>query len=390
MRVLVVSAWEPWRPGDGATLILRHQLRELAAHHDIRVVAAGAPATRSQPPVGSVEDVGGVATQWFGTNRRPASDFAVRRFRGLAHREPAHVGYVERPELLFEMATVQQQWQPDLVYAFGWGTAQLWRHTDRPVVHCAVDAWHRNAGNRRRSGWHRLAGAGELATIRRHEARHYPHLAAVVVVAPGDAAAISALAPTARVVVVPNGVEAGAEPAPLPSEPVIGFHGAYEAQHNVDAARVLAREVLPLVRALRPDARLLLAGRDPGPEVRALAGPDVELVADPVQMRPVLDRMAVYCAPMTTGAGLKNKVLEALAAGRPVVTTPLGADGIGAGPGLTVARDPSGLAAAVTDLLADRGRAAAEGAAGRQRVVEQFSWRGNAAELERIWTAALA
>lgn len=389
MRVLVVSAWEPWRPGDGATLILRHQLRELADRHEIRVVAAGAPAARSQPPSGAAADVGDVSMQWFGTDRRPASDFAVRRLHGLVHREPAHVGYVERPELLSELATVQQQWQPDLVYAFGWGTAQMWQHIDRPVVHCAVDAWHRNAGNRRLQSWHRLAGAGELTAIRRHEARHYPHLAAVVVVAPGDAAAISALAPAARVVVVPNGVEAGAEPAPLPPEPVIGFHGAFEAQHNVDAARVLAREVLPLVRAVRPDARLLLAGREPVPEVRALVGPDVELVADPAQMRPVLDRMAVYCAPMTTGAGLKNKVLEALAAGRPVVTTPLGADGIGAGPGLTVAADPAGLAAAVADLLADRSRAAAEGGAGRRRVVEEFSWRGNAATLERIWATAL-
>jgi glycosyltransferase involved in cell wall biosynthesis len=389
MRVLVVSAWEPWRPGDGATLILRHQLRELADRHELRVLAAGAPSTTSPPPDGAVEDSGSVPMQWFGTSRSAPVDFAVRRLRGLARREPAHVGYVERPQLLAEIEAQQQKWQPDLVYAFGWGTAQLWQHTDRPVVHFAVDAWHRNAGNRRLGTWHRLAGVGELATIRRHESRHYPHLSAVVVVAPADATAVNALAPHARVVVIANGVEAGPAPKPVPSEPVIGFHGAFAAQHNVDAARTLAREVLPLVRAARPDARLLLAGRDPGPDVQSLAGPDVEVVADPAQMRPVLDRVAVYCAPITSGAGLKNKVLEALAAGRPVVTTPEGADGIGAGPGVTVAADPPGLAAAVTELLADHGQAAADGLAGRQRVVHEFSWRGNAAALEQVWTAAL-
>src|SRR4051794_9353683 len=122
MRVLVVSAWEPWRPGDGALLILRHQLRELAGRHDLRVLAAGAPGTTSQPPVGVSADAGDVPVQWFGTDRRPAVDFVVRRMQGLAHREPAHVGYVERPALLFELAATQQRWQPDLIYAFGWGT----------------------------------------------------------------------------------------------------------------------------------------------------------------------------------------------------------------------------------------------------------------------------
>ena len=390
MRVLVVSAWEPWRSGDGALLILRHQLRELAHRHDLRVIAAGAPETTSPPPAGAVEDSGGVPMQWFGTDRRPPVDFAVRRLQGLMHREPAHVAYVQRPQLLGELAVTQRDWQPDVIYAFGWGTAQLWQHTDRPVVHAAVDAWHRNARNRRVSNWHRVAGLGELSAIRRHEARHYPHLAAVVVVASGDADAIATLAPTARVVVIPNGVEAGPEPTPMPSEPVIGFHGAFEAQHNVDAARLLVSEVLPLVRATRPDARVLLAGRDPGPEVRALAGPGVDLVANPEEMRTVLDRVAVYCAPMTSGAGLKNKVLESMAAGRPVVTTPLGADGIGAGPGMTVAADLPGLATAVTNLLDDPMRAVTEGVAGRARVVAEFSWLGNVAELERTWAAALA
>src|SRR4051812_39521656 len=110
MRVLVVTAWEPWRLGDGAVLILRHQLRELAGRHDIHVLAAGAPATRSQLPDGASEDSADVAVQWFGTDRRPAVDFAVRRLQGLVHREPAHVGYVERPALLAELSATQQQW----------------------------------------------------------------------------------------------------------------------------------------------------------------------------------------------------------------------------------------------------------------------------------------
>jgi glycosyltransferase involved in cell wall biosynthesis len=256
-----------------------------------------------------------------------------------------------------------------------------------PVVHGAVDAWHRNAMNRRLPRWRQPLAASELGRIRLHEARHYPHDAAVVVVAPDDATELRSLAPTARVEVVANGVEAGDTPAPLPAGAVLGFHGSFEAQHNVDAARHLVEDVWPRVRAEVPDARVLLVGRSPGPAVRSLVRPGVELRADVPDARAELADVTVYVAPLVSGWGIKNKVLEAMAAGRPVVTTARGAAGIGAGAGLVEAPDMPGIARQVTDLLTDRAELARQGAAARDRVVANFTWERSAGAIESIWTS---
>lgn len=385
MRVLVVSAWEPWRLSDGAVWVLHHHLRSLADRHDITVLAAGAGADEAPVPEGAGLPEG-IPVRWFGTSRPPAVDHALRRVAAGRDGEPAHVRYVERPSLLDALREQVHRESPDVVHAFGWGTAALWRRVAPvPVLHVAVDAWHLNAGNRQLPRWRRLLDAGERRRIRAHERRHYPHAGAVVVVSPTDAERLRDLAPDARVEVVPNGVEPGAEPTAVPDAPVLGFHGSFEARHNVDAARVLVHDVLPRVRQRVPAARVLLVGRSPGPEVRRLAGPAVELRADVADVRAALDDMTVYAAPLVSGWGLKNKVLEAMAAGRPVVTTPLGSAGIGAGPGVVEAADAGAVAAAVGDLLSDPGRLRAAGAAGRRRVVAEFTWAASAGRVEELW-----
>ena len=385
MRAVVVSAWAPWWLTDGAVWILHHHLRWLADRHDLTVLAAGAPASESPVPAAADGAAGAVAMRWFGRSTPAAVDYVRRRASGLSSGEPAHVRYVERPALITALHEEIARRRPDVVHAFGWGTAGIWRHTDGvPVVHVAVDAWHRNAANRLLPSWRRLTDAGELRRIGAHEARHYPHDAAVVVVAEPDAAAVHDLAPTARVEIVPNGVEAGPEPTPPPSAPVLGFHGSFDAAHNVDAARVLVEDVLPRVQQSVPDAQVLLIGRRPGPVVRQLCGPHVELRADVDDARAELRDVTVYVAPLVSGSGLKNKVLEAMAAGRPVVTTPLGAAGIGAGDGVDVA-DVDDLAARAVALLGDRDRLARAGDAGRRRVTTEFTWARSAQRIESLW-----
>jgi glycosyltransferase involved in cell wall biosynthesis len=107
-------------------------------------------------------------------------------------------------------------------------------------------------------------------------------------------------------------------------------------------------------------------------------------------VRPWLELAAVYAAPMMSGTGLKNKVLEAMAAGLPVVGSPLALAGIGAGDGVTEAADPAGMAAALAALLADPDRRRATGQAGRRRVERDFTWGANAAAVARLWEELMA
>lgn len=383
---MVVSAWEPWRLTDGTVWLLHHHLRWLAGRHDLTVLAAGAPAVEAPVPENVRALLPSVPVRWFGTDRPPALDYASRWLASRRTGEPMHVSYVERPQLIAALRAEIERDRPDVVHAFGWGTGALWRHVSGvPVVHVVVDAWHRNAVNRRLPVWRQVTDIGELRRIRKHEQRHYPHNAVNVVVAPTDAEELRAHAPGARIEVVANGVDAGPSATTPPAAPVLGFHGAFEARHNIDAARVLVDDVLPRVRTVVPEARVLLVGRSPGTDVTRLVSDAVELRADVPEVRPALDDMSVYVAPLVSGWGIKNKVLEAMAAGRPVVTTSLGAAGIGAGPGVVVADEPQRLAEEVIALLGDRERLAAEGAAGRDRVMRDFTWEQSAAAIERIW-----
>ncbi len=390
MRVVVVSAWEPWHPGHGGVWVLHHHLRELAPRHDITVLAAGAPAREA--PVPGAQTLPNVRMRWFGTDRPRSLDYALRRARGLAVEEPSHVWYVERPALLASAAEMLGS-GTDLVYAFGWGTARLHRLGERfdlPVVHTAIDAWALGRAGRLLPGWRGLTDIGERRAVRRHERVHYPRLDAVTVVADIDAAYLRREAPEARVEVVANGVDAGPDPRPLPAAPVLGFHGNYDSQHNVEGAVTLVRDVWPRVRHQVPEARVLIAGRSPTAEVRALSGDGVTVVADAPDLRPVLDDVTVGVVVMTSGTGLKNKVLETMAAGRPVVANPAGLAGIGAGSGLLPAQDAADAADVVVDLLCHPQRLRDAGAAARSRVISEFTWAASAARLEGIWTDVAA
>jgi glycosyltransferase involved in cell wall biosynthesis len=100
--------------------------------------------------------------------------------------------------------------------------------------------------------------------------------------------------------------------------------------------------------------------------------------------------VAVYVAPMREGSGIKNKVLEAMAAGLPVVSTPLGVNGIGAGPGVVVAGTADEMASAAAALLADPDEAARVGAAGRRRVVAELTWTASVDAVDALWHEVVA
>ncbi|WP_332826858.1 glycosyltransferase [Ramlibacter sp.] len=149
-------------------------------------------------------------------------------------------------------------------------------------------------------------------------------------------------------------------PAP-PPEPAgrdgILFVAGFDRPPNVDAAKWLVRAVLPLVRAASPvPPRLWLVGSNPGEEVRRLAGPDVEVtgfVTD-AELLAFYGKARVAVVPLRMGAGMKGKVIEALHHGLPLVTTPVGAQGLeGLDAVARVSDDAAVLARAILELLHD-------------------------------------
>lgn len=197
----------------------------------------------------------------------------------------------------------------------------------------------------------------------------------VLVCSAADAAVLGG-----RATVVPNGVDLDGIPAtPVPAEPRVVFTGHLGYAPNVDGVRWLLDDILPRVRRAVPGVVVDVVGRAPLPEVRAAvdAAPDVALHADVPSVVPHLAAARVAAVPIHVGSGTRLKALDAMAAGRPVVGTTIGMEGLDVvdGEEALLADDPAGFAAALVRVLTDHDLAVRVGAAGRD-AAERFGWAG--------------
>ena len=183
---------------------------------------------------------------------------------------------------------------------------------------------------------------------------------------------------------VPSGVDfayfdpAIAQQAPYATDRLnFVFTGTMDYPPNVDAVRWFALEILPLIRRRAPDAQFHVVGSSPAPEVRALAAESGVFVTGRVpDVRPYVAFATAGVAPMRIARGIQNKVLEAMAMGRPVVVTPDALEGIDAEPGRELLLADGADAFAARCLEAAEPGGAAIGQAARQRIERDFSWQG--------------
>jgi polysaccharide biosynthesis protein PslH len=241
----------------------------------------------------------------------------------------------------------------------------------------------------------------EYALTRRYEARVWADFSRVVLIGRQDVQAVEALcrkagrAPVDNYVYGPHGVDLRrfapgdgdrVEPA------TVVFSGVLKTNTNIDAITWFVTRVWPLVTAARPQARLLIVGRSPGPAVRRLARTGgVELVGEVPDVAPFLTRATVCVNPVRACAGQQNKLLEYMAMAKAIVATSFANEGIGATPGrhFLVADEPRAFADRVLLLLDDPARRAELGAAARAFVSAQWTWEARFLELERSFYDAL-
>jgi glycosyltransferase involved in cell wall biosynthesis len=229
-----------------------------------------------------------------------------------------------------------------------------------------------------RSRLRRLFNRLEYIRFRRHEHRWWRRVDACALTSEREEPIVRPHTQGIPVGVVPNGVDLDYfRPREGDGEPdTVVFNGVLDYRPNVDAAQHLVDEIWPLVRRHRPQARLLIVGRGDAAERERLRRPGVELTGEVPDVRPYLAGAAVVIVPIRMGGGTRLKVVEALSMGRPMVSTPLGCEGVNvrAGAHLLVAEGAEPFAAAVVRLLEDRRLAGELGRAGRTRMEEEYSW----------------
>ncbi len=225
----------------------------------------------------------------------------------------------------------------------------------------------------------------------------------IIAVSEKDAAQMTDLFGVKRISPVSTGVDltyfarpfarpAGSPPPPGPARNIV-FVGAMDWMPNIDGALWFTQKVLPLIRQKLPTARLVLAGRAPVPELQALAAdPLTEVTGTVPDIRPYLWNADISIVPLRIGGGTRLKIYEAMAAGVPVVSTVIGAEGLAVEDGrqISLADTPEAFAARCLALLESPEQARALAAEALSLVTERFSWAQVGRHFESILKAACA
>ncbi len=402
MRLLWLTPEAPDPGGTGGGMRLHQQVAGLARLGVELTVVAPAHDDQAQRAAGLLDDGvtlrlvrrpdGHVSEAARAVLRRPGLTLAAARLPWLSWQAEVFWG-----EIAGTVADVLDRGGLDGVivehdFAMAWAGRLPPRLPAGLVFQNTQWTYYRN----RRAGARGLTAARLAAEERRFQRlvhRHAPRYSHGWAMSDPERDEIAAMLPGLPVDVVPNGVD-GAHFGDLPiagGEPdTLLFTGTMSYPPNAEAVSWFVREVLPLVCARRPDVRLSVVGRGAPPAVARLAeDPAIEVLGWVDDLRPRLSGTAVSIAPIRSGSGTNLKVVEALAAGRPLVATPLAAAGIDVRPGtdLLVAGDPDEFARAVVRLLEDRELAERLAASGRERVLARYDWSAMArvmhASLER-------
>jgi polysaccharide biosynthesis protein PslH len=234
----------------------------------------------------------------------------------------------------------------------------------------------------------------ESRLLRGYEARVWQGFTRCVLIGEQDVAEIRALCRARNlpeidnVVFGPHGTDISRfSPRPdLAPEPCsLVFNGVLRTYTNVHAITWFVAEVWPLIRRQKPQATLMIVGRDPRPEIQALADqPGIIVTGEVREPADYIARAAICIDPVQAGAGMQNKLIEFMAMGKPIVATTIANEGIGATPGLhlVLADEPRAMADEILLLFDDSDRAEAMGKAARLFVEESWSWEAPFLKLE--------
>ena len=400
VRILFLCHRVPYPPDKGEKIRAFHQLRALAARHEVDLF------TLADDPADLAHRNALAAHCRHVTIARVFPRLArLRSLPYLLTRTPLTVPYFRSAWLQEQVCGAIAERHYDRVFVYCSAMAQYvdWNsrafraaHRSKPVppVPLVLDLVDVDSNK-----WAQYAAATtwpfsavfrkESRDLRTYERRACAAAASVLVSTEREAELAREIAPTARVHVVPVGVDAARfePPAPTQQPPTVVFAGDMGYFPNRDGVIFFAQEVLPLIRQQIPDARFLVVGRNPDRRLKALGQLDnVQVTGSVPDVRPWLAQASVSVVPLRIAAGIQTKILEAMAAGLPVVATSRAVQGLTAPivDLIKVGDTAAELAGRVVGLLRNPDGAAAHGLEGRRRIATEYDWKVALDKLVRL------
>lgn len=376
MSILFLAHRIPFPPDRGDKIRSFHLLKALAALGEVHLACFADDAADAAHLAGLRAELGGALGKTLVEVRRRGKFSALAT--ALANGTPISVEMFASDAMSEAVTRILATRAINTIFCFSSQMAQYVPHDwqgrfvmDFVDVDSAKFAGYADAG-----GFASPLYRREAAKLLKFERQTASRADASLFVSEAEAGLFRELSGAKAAQALPNGVDLdhfvpndSVEPTPG----MILFTGQMDYRPNVEAVTGFARVALPRIRARVPSAHFVIAGRNPDPAVRALAGEGVTVTGAVADMREWLGQAEVVVAPLGIARGVQNKVLEAMAMGRSVVASPAAFEGIDAevGRDLIVAADP---AEAVIALLTDPARRDALGHAARRAVEARYRW----------------
>jgi polysaccharide biosynthesis protein PslH len=393
LSVLFVTPFLPSPPKFGAQRRLHELISGVAAANDVSVLSLVDPGEDQGGAVRATEEycrrvvTVSNATYHSGRARKRLLQLASlgsrHSYEWLGHSEKAFRAALEQM-LVHRYDVVHFELAPMAGYA----TARGLSHENRPLLcldeHNIEYEIVRRTASVEASPLRRAYSALEWRKVRREERHAWRHLDGCTVTSVRDQEMLLADEPAAHTAVVPNGVDLGffrpsdsSRQAGAEEPRTLLFFGAIDYYPNTDAVLFFLHDVLPRLTARYPQLRLCVVGRKPPESIVAQRSENVEITGVVDDVRPWIDRADVVVVPLRIGGGTRLKILEAMAMGKALVSTTLGAEGLDvvSERDLLVANDAEGFVAQVGRLLDDPALGRRIGASARQLVVSRYAWR---------------
>jgi polysaccharide biosynthesis protein PslH len=390
MNIGFISQSLPYLPSaDGFRLIGANLLRHLGSHHRIDLVSllTEDDANHLGWPRAHCATINTIRTRSFSPFRKTLNlTSALLRGRQLHY----------RPELNAMLRRLSHQFSWDVMHVEGGFVAGLIDDISLPAVLSLHDAFSLRCSEMLRCS-RSVRERAYYSILRylepRYARRLYPLFARCVFVAQRDCTAVQALVPDSHCVVIPNGVDTEYfRPVATAKGPLLVFHGNLGYAPNVDAVLTFVHDIMPRIVRRVPEIVLHLVGATPSQAILDLVThPRVRLSANLPDLRAAVSAATVYVCAVRHGSGIKNKILEAMAMQRPIVSYPAALDGIDCRPGehLLTATSPDEFSDHVLMLLRCPERASDLGSAARKYVEENYSWESRAHAYEHLYAAII-
>ena len=398
MRILLLTPQRPYPPHQGTTLRNFNLIKELSKRHQVCVLTFLEPDQDPQSP-GPLLDL----CQWVETIPVPPRSSGLRLRQMLLTRRPDMSWRLWSPRFNERLAVRLREQPFDVVEIEGIEMAPYLSAIEaagssRPLI--IYDAHNAEWILQQRAfaadvktpprwpaalyswvQWHRL---------RRYEAGLLRRVDHTVAMSAPDKVALRDVAPNAPIMIIPNGVDLSAY-SQFGGRPIrhdLLFTGKMDFRPNIDAALWFGRRVLPLIQARRPQTTFAIVGQRPHPRLDVLRDiPGVTITGYVDDVRPYIAGSAVYVAPLRVGGGTRLKLLEAMAMGKAIVSTTVGAEGFPVvnRQELVLVDEPELFAEEILYLLENPARRYELGRTGQAFAQANYGWDALVPHLERIY-----